>query len=169
MPTRSASIGEAAQGGDGGGVAERVGELLGEQDADRAGAPGAQGPAGGVGPCIAQLGRQREHALAQRRVELVGAVERVRRGGAGDAERGRRGSATSPGSVSHYLREASDAGYLRRRSLRIGALGSAERASERLPVMSKAPRAVEEHAGILSGSIKTVSIKYQRFRDLGYG
>ena len=51
-------LGEAAQGGDGGGVAERVGELLGEQDADRAGAPGAQGPAAGVGPCIAQLGRR---------------------------------------------------------------------------------------------------------------
>ena len=46
---------QAAQGGDGGRVAERVGQPLGEQHADRAGAAGAQGAPGRVGPRVAEL------------------------------------------------------------------------------------------------------------------
>ena len=123
MPICSASIGEAAQGGDGGGVAERVGEALGEEDADRAGATGAQGPTGRVGPRVAELGREREDALAQGRVQLVGPVERVRRRGAGDAEPVGEGLQRHP--VSHGRR-----GYLRAPLPADGGVGE-RRAGER--------------------------------------
>ena len=127
--------GEAAKGGDGGGVAERVGEALGEEDADRTRATRAQGPTGRVGPRVAELGREREHALTQCRVQLVGPVERVRRRGAGDAEPVGEGLQRHP--VSHGRR-----GYLARRPRRTGAVGSAERARLLGPVMSRMARAV---------------------------
>ncbi len=143
--------GEAAQRRHRGGIGERVGEPLGQEDADRAGPAGPQGPPGRVGPRVAELGREREDLLAQRRVQLVGPVERVRRGGAGDAEPVGEGLQRHP--VSHGRRA-----YLRRRSRRIGACGSAERARELGPVMSRMGTPVR-YTGSLSGSIKTVSIK----------
>jgi hypothetical protein len=91
---------EAAQRADRGRVAERVGQALGEEHADRAGAAGAQGPAGRVGPRVAQLGGEREHALAQRRVQLVGPVERVGGGGARDPERVGEGLERHPAAVA---------------------------------------------------------------------
>jgi hypothetical protein len=103
--------GEAAKRGHGGRIGERVGQPLGEQHADRAGPAGAQGPTGRVGPRVAELGREREDLLAQRRVELVGAVEGVRRGGAGDAEPVGEGLQRHP--VSHVVTSLLPAATLR--------------------------------------------------------
>ena len=144
--------GDAAEGGDRGRVLERVGEPFREHHADRAGAAGAQGPPGRVGPCVAELGGEGEHALAQRRVELVGAVERVRRGGARDPEPVGQGLERHPAAVSHpgeaTARRAADRGVGERRAGERAAAGDVEQCE-----------GGDDHGRSLSGSIKSVSIQ----------
>ena len=82
---------EALQEEDGGGIVERACQAVVEHDADRGGAAAAQAARDRVGAGVAQLRRGLQHALAQRRRELirpvVGVGDRARR----HAERARDG------------------------------------------------------------------------------
>ncbi len=67
-------------------VGERIGQRVREHDPHHPDPPRAQHPRHRVRPGVAELARGRQHALAQARGELVGAVERVGDGRSRDAE-----------------------------------------------------------------------------------